>query len=327
VRLLAYEFQEARRVLERLQPHRRFPPRARGAGRPPDRGDRARRANQTADRKRPKACPPTCTVHATIVLVRLTTIGDLLLDVIVQLDDPLVVGDDRVARTITSPGGQAANVAAWAAALGATARFVGCRGSDAAGEIVEQALAGRGVEIVGPRGGRTGVVVSIAASGDRTLASDRGTAVDLRPGDLDPAWFDCDVLHVSGYALVRDPIASAAARAAELAHSHGATVSCDVSTWSPVDDGFRGRLHSLEPELTFATEREQQAVGTLETRWVVKRGPDGIRVDGVDHPAHAGEIVDTTGAGDALAAGFLVGGVVPALEAAARCCARLGAMP
>ena len=48
---------------------------------------------------------------------------------------------------------------------------------------------------------------------------------------------------------------------------------------------------------------------------------------GVDHPALPTEIVDPTGAGDAFAAGFLVGGVQLGLEAASRCCAKLGGMP
>jgi len=60
---------------------------------------------------------------------------------------------------------------------------------------------------------------------------------------------------------------------------------------------------------------------------VLKRGALGIVVDGVDHPALAVDVVDPTGAGDALAAGFLVGGPALGLEAAARCCARMGAMP
>ncbi len=77
----------------------------------------------------------------------------------------------------------------------------------------------------------------------------------------------------------------------------------------------------------FATEREREAFGELDAAWVVKRGAAGVNVDGVDHPALPTEVVDPTGAGDAFAAGFLVGGVELGLEAAARCCARLGAMP
>ncbi len=259
--------------------------------------------------------------------MRLTTLGDLLLDVIVELAQPLVTGDDQVATTYTGAGGQAANVAAWARELGADARFVGKRGDDTAGELVTRELAGRGVEVSGPAGGRTGVVVSLASDGDRTMASDRGAAVDLTPHELDETWFDCDVLHVSGYSLLRPPLADAALAAAELARDHGAQVSVDVSTWTLVDDNFRARLRNLEPNLVFATELERDAVGAVDARWVIKRGAQGLSADGRDYPALAATVVDATGAGDALAAGFLIGGPKLGLQAAARCCSRLGAMP
>jgi sugar/nucleoside kinase (ribokinase family) len=259
--------------------------------------------------------------------VRIVTLGDLLLDVIVRLDDPLVPGDDQLAHTRATAGGQAANVAAWAAELGAEARYVGRRGADAAGELVTRELGERGVEVVGPASGRTGIVVSIASEGDRTMASDRGSAPDLAPGDLDPAWFDCDVLHISGYSLLREPIASAAVAAAGLARGNGAVVAVDVSTWTLVDDAFRAQLRELRPDVLFATEREQEVVGELATRWVVKRGAQGLTVDGRDYPAAPGTVVDTTGAGDALAAGFYVGGPQLGVEIAARCCGQMGAMP
>jgi sugar/nucleoside kinase (ribokinase family) len=159
-----------------------------------------------------------------------TTLGDLVLDVIVQLDAELVPDDDRPAVTRVAAGGQAANVAAWVVAAGASARFVGKRGADAAGELVAHELRGRGVEVCGPATGRTGVVVSIAAAGERTMASDRGSAPELTSAELEPAWFDCDVLHLSGYSLHREPIASASARAAELARGHGGRLSVSRPT-------------------------------------------------------------------------------------------------
>jgi ribokinase len=261
--------------------------------------------------------------------VRLTTFGDLLLDVIVQLAEPLVAGDDQAAVTRTGAGGQAANVAAWGRALGAEARYVGRRGDDAAGEIVAQELREHGVELAGPVGGRTGVVVSLASAGDRTMASDRGAALELTARELEATWFDCDVLHVSGYALLRDPLAAAALRAGELARRAGAAVSLDVSTWTLVDDDFRARARALAPDTIFASERERDALGEQlgSARWVLKRGAAGVTVDGIDHAALPVDVVDPTGAGDALAAGVLVGGPALGLQAAARCCAKLGAMP
>jgi sugar/nucleoside kinase (ribokinase family) len=259
--------------------------------------------------------------------MRVSTLGDLVLDVIVRVSSELVPGDDRPAVTRVCAGGQAANVSAWVAELGGSARFVGKRGADAAGELVGQELGARGVEVCGPVEGRTGVIVSIAAAGERTMASDRGSAPDLTGAELDSAWFDCDVLHVSGYSLHREPIASAASRAAMLARRHGARVSVDLSTWSSIDDVFRARVTGLGPDVVFAGERERDVFGPLETTWVVKRGAEGVIVDGRAFGPVDTEVVDTTGAGDAFAAGFLVGGVDLGLEAAARCCAQMGAMP
>ena len=159
------------------------------------------------------------------------------------------------------------------------------------------------------------------------MASDRGVAPTLESQDLNAAWFDCDVLHLSGYSLHRDPIASASAAAAALAREHGARVSVDISTWTLVDDAFRERVRAIAPDLVFATEAERDAIGKLDTRWVVKLGARGLEADGAIHPSVATAVLDTTGAGDALAAGFLIGGAQLGLEAAARCCAQMGAMP
>ena len=259
--------------------------------------------------------------------MRLVTLGDLLVDVVVALERPFVLGDDTSAETRLSAGGQAANVAAWAATLGCETRFVGRRGSDAAAALAVSELEHHGVEVVGPSAGRTGIVVSLSNEGDRSMISDRGTATDLRPDDLQTEWFRCEKLHLSGYALMREPIAHAAWEAVRIARSHGATISIDLSSWTAIDDAFRRVVYAVAPDTVFATAKEQEAFGSLETRWVVKLGALGVSVDGVIHPAHETEVVDTTGAGDAFAGGYLVGGIDAGLETAARCCAKLGAMP
>jgi sugar/nucleoside kinase (ribokinase family) len=258
--------------------------------------------------------------------VLVCTLGDVLLDVIVRLGTPLASGDDVVATTTLVPGGQAANVAAWAAALGAEARVVGVLGDDDAGGILRRELEARGVDVCGPRGGRTGVVVSLVApDGERTMASDRASAGEL--DDVEPAWLECDALHLSGYAL----LGGAAIRAARLARERGASVSVDLSSWTHVErnrDALRETLDAVKPDVVFGNEREWQVLGDVEARVrVVKRGARGIGVDGEEHAAVPVEAVDSTGAGDALAAGFIVGGARLALETAARCVAQVGAMP
>jgi sugar/nucleoside kinase (ribokinase family) len=276
--------------------------------------------------------------------VRIATLGDVLLDVIVRLEEPLARGDDVRAHTRTGAGGQAANVAAWAASLGADARCIAKRGDDAAGELVARELASHGVELAGPTAnGVTGVVVSLVQDGDRSMASDRGVAPDFAPEELQPEWLDCDVLHVSGYALLREPIADTALLATRLVRERGARVSVDVAAWTEIRAygpvRFRELLDVVAPDVLFATEAEWEMLGgaylTAPTG-VIKRGPRGCLVATADArlefaPVEA-DVVDTTGAGDALAAGFLLGGSLEeaarrGLEAAARCVAKVGSLP
>jgi sugar/nucleoside kinase (ribokinase family) len=264
------------------------------------------------------------------------TLGDLLLDVIVRLAEPLADGADATASTRIAPGGQAANVAAWAAAAAATARCVAHRGADPPATWLTAELAARGVDVLGPAGGGTGVVVSlVAADGDRTMASDRASGTELAPDDLEPSWFACDWLHLSGYALVASPVDAAAGRAAEHARAHGARVSVDLSAWTRIRDHGAGRLRELlariAPDVVFGDEREWDEIGDVGVTRVVKRGAAGfdvVRGETVDRcQAPDVAVVDTTGAGDALAAGFLVGGPELARQTAAHCVAQVGAMP
>jgi ribokinase len=262
--------------------------------------------------------------------VRICALGDLLLDVIVRLREPLSPGADALAETRVGAGGQAANVAAWAVELGAQGRFVGKRGDDAAGRLVSAELERRGVEVVGPLAAeRNGVVVSLVApGGDRTMASDRSVAPTLRPDELDAAWFaGCDWLHLTGYSLLESPIAEAAEAAAGLC---GGRLSVDLSSWTAIRESrLRERLERLRPDVVFGNEQEWRALGegcTAPVR-VVKRGARGFLAGDEEVAPLPGEVVDSTGAGDALVAGFLVGGVELAREAAARCVAKLGAMP
>jgi len=270
--------------------------------------------------------------------MKVVTLGDALLDVIVRLGEPLEAGADARADTRVTVGGQAANVAAWAVALGAEASCVARRGRDPAGQLVAAELASRGVRLLGSAGERNGIVVSLVADdGERTMASDRGVAPELSPEDLDDAWFACDALHVSGYALLAAPIDEAAFHGAGLAHGNGARVSVDLSAWTRIREygprRFRGQLERLEPDVIFANEAEWEIVGGaygLARTAVVKRGARGALVLGeieAELPAMAAGAVDATGAGDALAAGFIVGGPELAAAAAARCIAQPGAMP
>jgi ribokinase len=276
--------------------------------------------------------------------LRVATLGDVLLDVVVLLSEPLAPGGDVRASTRAGAGGQAANVAAWAAELGADARCIAKRGDDPAGELVARELAAHRVDLAGPvAAGATGTVVSIVRDGDRSLASDPGVAPSLEPDELEAAWLACDVLHLSGYALLREPIAATALLAARLAREQGARVSVDVAAWTEIRSygpvRFRELLDVLAADILFATEAEWELLGGAYLTapvGVLKRGARGCTVftedAKLDFAALNSEVIDPTGAGDAFAAGFLLGGSPEeaarrGLEAAARCVAKVGSMP
>jgi ribokinase len=263
------------------------------------------------------------------------TLGDLLLDVVVRLESPIAEDTDTYGRTRVGAGGQAANVAAWAAALDGRARFVGKRARDPVGRLLADELRTRGVEVLGPEvESGTGTVVSVATpDGARTMLSDRGVSTDFRAEELEPSWLeDCEWLHLPGYSLVASPLREAALAAATLAPR----VSVDLSSTAAIEAAgvarFRAAVAEARPEIVFANEAEAALVGEVEAHTVVvKRGARGCSVrkrDGiVELPALEAEVADSTGAGDAFAAGFLVGGAELALDAAARSVSKLGAMP
>ena len=276
--------------------------------------------------------------------MRIATFGDVLLDVIVRLEEPLAPGGDVRAATRAGAGGQAANVAAWATELGAEARCIAKRGDDVASWLVARELAAHGVELLGPiAAGSTGCVVSVVETGDRALASDRGVATTFAPAELEAAWLACDVLHISGYALVREPICGAALLAARLAREAGARISVDVAAWTEIRRvgpvRFRELLDELAPDVLFATEAEWELLGGAylsAPTGVLKRGARGCSVftsdSKLDFAAVQVDVVDPTGAGDSLAAGFLLGGSLEeaarrGIEAAARCVAKVGSLP
>ena len=257
-------------------------------------------------------------------------LGDLNLDVVVIPDARLARDGDTPATIRLAAGGQAANVAAWACALGARGRLICARGSDQAAGLSAAELRARGVEICGPLlAGNGGVVVSTREpDGGRTMATDHGVAGQLSPDALDPEWIStADVLHVSGYSLLRQPAAEAAIAAARLARR----VTVDLASAHDIErfgrDRFAELVRALGPELVFANQAERAAVPDLEAAWVLKLGPRGAIFPEGEFASESAVVVDTTGAGDALAAGYLVGGPRLAMTAAARCVASTGALP
>jgi sugar/nucleoside kinase (ribokinase family) len=267
--------------------------------------------------------------------VQICVLGDAHLDVVVRLNGPFTEDTDTPAMTVLSVGGQGANVAAWAAALGARSRLITARGTDPGAWLVSEELARRGVELVGPIvPGRTGVVVSLSDGGhNRSMLTDRGVGTELAAADLAEEWLDgSDWLHVPAYSFFRGPIRDMALALIRAATARPTRLSIDISSTALVRSygvsSFQRLIGRLNPEVIFGTEEEAALMsGMLADRLIVKLGQAGVRAGGRHYPALPTVPVDATGAGDAFAAGYLVGGVELGLTAAARAVATMGAMP
>ena len=259
-------------------------------------------------------------------------LGDLILDVVLAPSRALEAGSDVPGRVILAQGGSAANVARWIGRLGARSSLIAAVGRDATGRALVKAVQSDGVtahvsRVSGARTGRIGVLVS--PDGERSFVQDRGAAELLEPGELRAAWFaGANAIHLPIYSLFGGPLGASGRRALELGRSAGAMVSVDLASRVPLmAEGRRAALalvREAAPDILFATTAEAEALlgggrldGLLEFAAiaVVKRGAKGATVlarDGIESlrfevATAALTGIDTTGAGDAFDAGFLIG--------------------
>ncbi|HEX9098968.1 MAG TPA: PfkB family carbohydrate kinase [Candidatus Dormibacteraeota bacterium] len=243
------------------------------------------------------------------------SIGDLVLDITILTKGQLRVDDDNPASITLGGGGQAANFCAWASRLGETTRLVTRVGDDDGGHLLVAELERVGVDVHAIWAAQpTGVVaVLVSPNGERTMATQRGACIGLRPDDLREAWFeDVKLIHVPAYSLFEDPLAEAARAAIAFVRRGGGLLAIDLSSAAGIHEYGPARmahvLKDLAPDLLFATSAEADALGIRLERLaavsVVKLGASGCTVLGEFIPSPPVEEIDATGAGDALAAAF-----------------------
>lgn len=261
----------------------------------------------------------------------IVVVGDVMTDVVVRLNagrDAIAGGSDTPASIRIGGGGAGGNVAAWLAHLGVPVGLVACVGDDPAGRgaVAELTRAGVAAAVRADPATPTGTVVALAdAGGERTMMTDRGANLRLRPDDLPDGWFRAGGhLHLSGYVLFDEEDHATGAAALDRAARAGMSTSVDPASWAPLRRMTAERFLELTATAQLCLPNADEArvlTGTADPRRaarqlaahhgaaVVTCGADGaVWSDGSALRLQAAvptTVVDATGAGDAFVAGYL----------------------
>jgi len=228
-------------------------------------------------------------------------------------------------------GGSAANTLAGASSLGSSCAFLGKVGQDSFGEVFIHDLRSQKIHFsspVSPQAGTGRCLILVTPDAQRSMSTYLGAAVDFGPDDVDGAVIQsAKIVYLEGYLFDKPLAQQAFAKAAKMAHDAGKKVSMTLSDTFCVSrhrDAFK-KLIKDDIDILFANENE--ALALCETQdlseclealrsdaatVVVTRGPKGAvilsgrRTYEID-AAPVMKVVDTTGAGDLFAAGFLHG--------------------
>lgn len=238
---------------------------------------------------------------------------------------------DAIGPAIQQSGGSAANTAAGIASLGGTAAYIGKVADDQLGNIFAHDLKAGGIHFETPRlvGGEPTArsFILITPDGHRTMNTYLGACVELTPDDVTAEVVGGgQVLYLEGYLWDRPAAKEAFLKAARLAHRHGRKVALTLSDSFCVERHHQSFLDLVQDhvDILFANEAEimtlyrtttfedaAEEVRKLGKTGALTRSAKGSIVFDTDNwhtiPPMPTRVVDTTGAGDLYAAGFLYG--------------------
>ncbi|WP_297691339.1 adenosine kinase [Phenylobacterium sp.] len=233
---------------------------------------------------------------------------------------------------LEASGGSAANTIAGLASLGGRGAFLGKVANDQLGRVFAHDLAAIGAHYANApleQGPATAVsMINVTPDGQRTMCTYLGASVMFTDDDVDPAVIEAArIVYLEGYLFDAEPARRAFAKAAGLAHGAGRMIALTLSDGFVVERhraALKGFIES-QVDLLFANESEitalfetanfEAAVEALRPHVrlaAVTRGPRGsVVLDRGERLSVAAEplekVVDTTGAGDQYAAGFMFG--------------------
>ncbi len=291
-------------------------------------------------------------------MTKVLCVGDIMLDVSAVIGSSILPGVETRATISTQGGGAAANVASWLSVSGTPAYLIARVGDDAAGQTVLAELDKYGVEhsqTIIPDVNTGVVIVLVDALGERTMFPDSGANSGLSLADLPPL-DEITAVYLSGYPLVNPKSREGALDILRSVKERGLPVIFDPSTVGVLLEvgliQVRGWLELVdvvilnEEEAHFLSGKKNPIEAAAELLKstplvVIKRGGNGALAQArgssvVQISAIEAVVVDTTGAGDAFAAGFILvwangGELVDALNngaaLAAKCVAIRGARP
>jgi sugar/nucleoside kinase (ribokinase family) len=279
------------------------------------------------------------------VALRLLVIGDIAWDIFIRPEGDLVRGSDVLGAVDVMPGGAAANVAVWARRLGAHVTLLGKIGDDTLGTLMHTHLRAEGVGdhvILVPGGLSTRVGILVSADGEHSFVIDHTKVLRFEDGDAPLRLLDgADAVFFNGYDIFLASSTSFLAPLLDEARARRVPVMFDPSSFALIQAFGRDRLMAgVGPlDLLLANDAEADVLrgdgppGALDAYArlaVVKEGPRGASAYGPGAswhaPARPVAVVDTTGAGDAFDAAFMVQWLTTGdVEAALRAGNRLGA--
>jgi sugar/nucleoside kinase (ribokinase family) len=259
---------------------------------------------------------------------RVLVIGDVMTDVIVKPEGPLVRGSDRRAAIQSRPGGSGANQAVWLGSMGTKVSFVARVGAKDKPHL-EAYFKGFHVDpvLIADAQKPSGMLIVIVdQDGERSFLTDRGANLALSPSDM-PVWLldETRLVLVSGYSLFAEGPRRAVHWLAEEARQRKIPIAIDAASAGFLREvGIRTFLEWTAGISTlFANSDEAAALANTDNltdqmialgahfeRVIIKRGARGAAIGGkrgvrIEKAAPHVEVVDTTGAGDAFAAGFI----------------------